>query len=73
MLPNQARTEGLDFGKLSRLAVSGGSIRNIALYSACIAADRNEPVRMQHLARAARVELAKVDRHLTDAEIGGWS
>src|SRR5947209_1122460 len=64
--------DGLDIGKLARLALAGGNIRNIALNAAFLAAAAGEPVRMHHLARAARGEYAKVEKPLTDAEIGGW-
>jgi SpoVK/Ycf46/Vps4 family AAA+-type ATPase len=69
----QAPTENLDLAKLARLNVAGGSIRNIALYAAFLAADAGEPIRMAHLARAARVECAKLERAPTELEIGGWT
>ena len=62
----------LDFDKLARLNMPGGNIRNVALNAAYIAADRNEPVSMVHLAIAARRESAKLERPLSEAEIGGW-
>jgi len=31
-----------------------------------------EPVCMAHLLRAAQTEYAKLEKPLTDAEIGGW-
>ncbi|KYF90507.1 ATPase [Sorangium cellulosum] len=65
-------TEGLDADRLARLAVAGGSIRNIALNAAFLAADEARPVRMAHLLRAAKAECYKLDRPLTDAELGGW-
>jgi hypothetical protein len=72
VFPASAPTEGLDAVKLARLNVAGGNIRNIALYAAFLAAEQGEPVRMSHLARAARVEYAKLEKHLTDAEVGDW-
>jgi len=65
-------TEGLDVEKLSRLNVSGGNIRNIALSAAFLAAAERGPVRMAHLLEAARIELIKVGRPLTDAETRDW-
>ena len=62
----------LDFAKLSRLNVAGGNIRNIALNAAFLAADLDQPVRMEHLLAAARRECAKIDRPLTATETGGW-
>ena len=55
------------------LNVAGGNIRNIALNAAFLAADADEPVRMAHLLRAARAEYAKLERPLSDADIGGWT
>ncbi len=65
-------TENLDVSKLARLNVTGGNIRNIMLNAAFLAADANEPVRMMHLLRAASTEYAKLEKPLTEAEIGGW-
>lgn len=72
VFPAATPTEGLDEGGLARLNVSGGNIRNIALNAAFLAADAGEPVRMAHLLRAARSECAKLEKPLTEAEIGGW-
>jgi hypothetical protein len=52
--------------------VPGGSIRNIALHAAFLAADTQEPVRMTHLLHAARSEYAKLDKPLTDSEVKDW-
>jgi ATP-dependent 26S proteasome regulatory subunit len=73
IFPPDAPTEGLDANRLARLSVTGGNIRNIALNAAFLAADAGEPVRMAHLARAARGEYAKLEKPLTEAEIGGWA
>lgn len=70
--PAQTPTAGLDVSRLSRLAVSGGSIRNIALSAAFLAAEADEPVRMAHVLRAGRAEYAKLDKVLTEADAGGW-
>jgi len=67
------RTEGLDVNKLARLNVAGGSIRNVALNAAFLAADEGAPVRMAHLLRAARSECVKLEKPLTEAEIGDWA
>ncbi len=73
VFPPGTPTEGLDVAALARLNVAGGNIRNIALHAAFLAADAGEPVRMGHLLRAARSEYAKLERPLTDAEMGGRS
>jgi ATP-dependent 26S proteasome regulatory subunit len=72
VFPLETPTKALDFDKLARLNVAGGNIRNIALNAAFLAADADEPVRMEHLLRAARGEYAKLEKPLTGAEIGGW-
>ena len=72
MFPSAMPSEGLDYGKLARLNLAGGNIRNIALNAAYIAADLDQPVRMEHLLTAARRECAKIDRTPTAAETGGW-
>ncbi|HPS90594.1 MAG TPA: ATP-binding protein [Methanothrix sp.] len=72
MFPDETPTQGLDFTKLSRLNVAGGNIKNIALNAAFLAADAGVPVGMAHIKRAASAEYAKLDRPLTEAEIGGW-
>jgi hypothetical protein len=70
--PPQTPVDGLDPGKLARLNVSGGHIRNIAVHAAFLAAESGEPVGMRHLLRAARGEYAKLERQLTDAECRDW-
>lgn len=72
MFPAQTPVDGLDITKLARLNIAGGNIHNIALNAAFLAADANEPVRMNHLLCAARTEYRKMEKPLTDAEIGGW-
>jgi SpoVK/Ycf46/Vps4 family AAA+-type ATPase len=72
IFPPSTPTEGLDVDKLARLNVAGGNIRNIALNAAFLAADAGQPVCMSHLLRGARGEYAKLEKPLTDAEIGGW-
>jgi hypothetical protein len=72
IFPAATPTRDLDLAKLSRLNVAGGNIRNIALAAAFLAADAEEPVGMTHLSRAARTEYAKLEKPLTESEIGGW-
>jgi hypothetical protein len=59
--------------KLARLAVTGGSIRNIALHAAFLAADQGSPVDMIHCLQAARSEYAKMEKVMTDAEVRAWA
>jgi hypothetical protein len=72
IFPAAMPAERLDYTKLSRLNLAGGNIRNIALNAAYIAADLDQPVRMEHLLAATRREYAKIDRPLTTTETGGW-
>lgn len=72
IFPAQTPVDGLEVAKLAKLHVAGGNIRNIALNAAFLAADVNEPVRMNHMLCAARAEYAKIEKPLTETEIGGW-
>jgi SpoVK/Ycf46/Vps4 family AAA+-type ATPase len=72
VFPKSTPTEGLDMSKLAKLNVPGGNIRNIALNAAFLAAEAGERVWMSHICNAARTEYAKLERSLTEAEIGGW-
>jgi hypothetical protein len=62
----------LDVDKLARLNVTGGSIRNIALNAAFLAAGDGGQVEMSHLLAAARSEYTKLEKPLSAAEINGW-
>lgn len=72
VFPPNTPTADLDAMQLARLNVAGGNIRNIALNAAFLAADAGEPVQMKHVLRAAQTEYTKLEKPLTDAEIGGW-
>jgi SpoVK/Ycf46/Vps4 family AAA+-type ATPase len=63
----------VDFGKLARLGVTGGGIRNIAVNAAFRAAELAEPLSMAHLLQAAHHEAAKRERPVSDAETRGWA
>ena len=72
VFPRKTPTEGLDHSKLGRLSVTGGNIRNIAVNAAFLAADAGEPVRMEHLRRAATAECLKLEKPALVSEIAGW-
>jgi SpoVK/Ycf46/Vps4 family AAA+-type ATPase len=72
IFPVRTPTEGLDPRKLAQLNVPGGSIRNIAVNAAFLAAAARQPVTMLHLAQAAKLEAQKIERPLSEAEIRGW-
>jgi len=72
VFPPATPTKALDYSKLAQLNVTGGSIRNIALNAAFMAAQSGRPVEMAHLAEAARLEAQKIERALSEAEMRGW-
>jgi hypothetical protein len=72
VFPGATPLEGIDYGKLARLNVAGGNIRNIALNAAFLAREGDQPIGMVHLIQAARSEAAKRDRPTSDAETRGW-
>ncbi|MBV9596853.1 MAG: ATP-binding protein, partial [Chloroflexi bacterium] len=69
VFPATAPTAGLDVERLAHLNVAGGSIANIALGGAFIAADAGEPIHMAHLLAAARAEFAKLEKPLPELEL----
>jgi hypothetical protein len=71
-IPAQTPTGGLEPARLARLNVPGGSIRNIALNAAFIAAGNGSPVGMAHALEAAQLEAAKSERPIADVETRGW-
>jgi ATP-dependent 26S proteasome regulatory subunit len=72
VFPCRTPVAGLDVGKLARLNIAGGNIRNIALNAAFLAADDGGQVQMNHLLQAARSEYGKLEKPLSAAETGGW-
>ncbi|WP_030608502.1 ATP-binding protein [Streptomyces fulvoviolaceus] len=72
VLPPQAPVKDIDPGLLAQLTVAGGSIRNIALSGAFLAAEEGDPLQMRHMLAAARTEYLKLERSLTPGEVRGW-
>jgi AAA+ superfamily predicted ATPase len=72
IFPENVPLATLDFKFLSRLSITGGSIRNIALNAAFLAAEDESPVSMGHIKRAAEEEYNKLGRGMSTAEIGNW-
>jgi ATP-dependent 26S proteasome regulatory subunit len=72
-VPPQADVHGLDFKYLSRMELSGGNIRNIALAAAFLAASEGAPIGMPHVMRAARREYAKMERLVPESEFGPYA
>ena len=72
VFPGAAPVGELGFERLSQLNVTGGSIRNIALLAAFLAADADAAISMRHIFDAAHTEYTKLDKPLTPAETKGW-
>jgi hypothetical protein len=72
VIPAQVPAADLDFSRLAQLTVAGGSIRNIALAAAFLAADEGAPLAMRHMLAAARTEYLKMERGLPSGEVAGW-
>jgi hypothetical protein len=67
--PAAAPLGGVDLDALARLDVAGGSIRNIGINAAFLAADSGERIEMGHLLAAAQSEYAKLERPLSGLEL----
>jgi hypothetical protein len=61
-IPDDVPLEDVDFDRLAKLEVAGGSIARIALNAAYLAADQGEYLAMAHLFRAAAAEYRKMDQ-----------
>ncbi|MFC9909213.1 ATP-binding protein [Streptomyces sp. NPDC127197] len=72
VLPSQAPVKDIDCDLLAQLTVAGGSIRNIALSGAFLAAEEGDRLQMRHMLAAARTEYLKLERSLTPTEVRGW-
>ncbi len=72
VFPKSTPVGDLDFNKLARMNITGGSIRNIALNACFLAAEQKSPVEMHHIKQAAKAEYDKMERPLTRMEVGEW-
>ncbi|WP_445398208.1 AAA family ATPase [Streptomyces sp. LE64] len=72
VIPPRAPVDGVEVERLAQLTVAGGSIRNIALSAAFLAADEGTALRMRHLLAAAHTEYVKFERSVTPTEVAGW-
>lgn len=72
LLPPEApRDEDVDCQLLAEAVnASGGSIHNIAVFAAMLAAGESRPIGLRHIARAAHCELAKENRSVRSTELG---
>lgn len=70
VFPKSTPTANLDYGRLARMNITGGSIRNIALNACFLAAEQDVHVGMDHIKQAAKSEYDKMERPLTRLEMG---
>jgi AAA+ superfamily predicted ATPase len=70
--PKMPTANNLQLERLARLNIAGGNIRNIAMTASFLAADEEVPVNMSHLKRAVQNEFIKLERPLTQSELGDW-
>jgi len=68
VFPSQTPLDALDHERLSRLNLTGGSIHNIALNAAFLAAQSNCRVTMALLMEAARSEFRKLEKPTHEAD-----
>lgn len=66
--PNAVPKENLDFARLAKLNLTGGSIHNVALNSAFLAAQQESPVTMPLVLQAARTEFRKLERPINEVD-----
>jgi SpoVK/Ycf46/Vps4 family AAA+-type ATPase len=72
VFPATTPVERLEPSLLARVPIPGGNIRNIAMNAAFRAAEEGTPVRMKHLAQAARHEFVKMEKPVPESEMGEW-
>jgi hypothetical protein len=73
VFPRDTPLAALDFNRLGQLSLAGGSIRNIAMTAAFLAAEQGESIGMDHILAAARSEYDKTGRAMTGVELRGWA
>jgi ATPase family associated with various cellular activities (AAA) len=72
VIPAPVPVADLAYDSLAKLTVAGGSIRNIALSAAFLAADEGAALGMRHVLAAASTEYVKLERSLSPTEVAGW-
>ena len=68
VFPQKVPLVNLDFARLARLNLTGGSIHNIALNAAFLAAQQGTGVTMPLVLQAARAEFRKLDRPINEVD-----
>jgi ATPase family protein associated with various cellular activities (AAA)/winged helix domain-containing protein len=66
--PKATPIRDLDFGRLAKLNLTGGSIHNVALNASFLAAREGGAVTMRHALDAARNEFRKLDRPINETD-----
>lgn len=66
--PSQTPVKELDAARLARLNLTGGSITNVALNAAFLAAGTGGPVTMKLILEAARAEFRKLEKPVNEAD-----
>lgn len=69
VFPPQTPMAMLDYQRLARLNLTGGSIHNVALNAAFVAAARKTQVNMPLLFESARTELRKLEKPINEADL----
>ena len=70
IFPRSAPTNEIPIDRLSKLNIAGGSIRNIALNAMFLAAKEDSDVTTQHLLKAIYGEYDKLEKPISQAELG---
>jgi len=68
VFPANTPTDGMDYDRLARFNLTGGSISNIALNAAFLAAQADSSLTMPLVLAAARAEFRKLERPINEAE-----
>lgn len=68
VFPPETPTQGLNFDRLARLNLTGGSIHNIAINAAFLAAQAGALVSMPLIFDAARAEFRKLEQPINEAD-----
>jgi len=72
VFPEQTPLDKIDFAFLSKLQISGGNIKNIALTAAFLTAEDSNKVKMAHIVKAAKREFQKMGKNYGQEEFGKY-
>ena len=68
IFPAEVPKTDLDYDRLARLNLTGGSIHNIAINASFMAAEKGAPVSMPMILSAAKAEFRKMERPVREAD-----